>query len=362
MFLDIKSSLFLPLTKSFDIYRHWEECLHDLQQKNSQKQVFHLNIFFDTGSWSENHRLRKKLEEEVQKTLKNKIAIAVIFQRPADYMIVTEVLQAENKNFCYSCHETSFGRSVYFETEKTGFLAGNIYVNQHSAPADKYDFAFEKLGELLVANGFHAGHIVRQWNYIGNILQTENTMGNYQMFNIARSKFYGLNFPQGYPAATGIGMNDEGIAISFYAVRSEGIKKHIFRNPNQTAPYEYSGFGGTLELPKFERALGLEISGLTHIFVSGTASIFKDETVETGNAVAQTKVTLQNISKLAETDKNGKDKFYSTIRVYVKNQSDLPAIREITHSFFGHLPVNYLIADICREDLLVEIECEISNY
>ncbi len=47
---------------------------------------------------------------------------------------------------------------------------------------------------------------------------------------------------------------------------------------------------------------------------------------------------------------------YGHARVYVKRRKDFPIIKKTFKTHFGNLPVVYIIADICRENLLVEIE------
>ena len=60
---------------------------------------------------------------------------------------------------------------------------------------------------ILEKEGMSFDHVVRQWNYIGNILEIKNGLQNYQVFNEVRSEFYKkYRTVHGYPAATGIGM------------------------------------------------------------------------------------------------------------------------------------------------------------
>ena len=49
---------------------------------------------------------------------------------------------------------------------------------------------------------------------------------------------------------------------------------------------------------------------------------------------------------------------YSVVRVYIKNLADFPVVKEICAQFYGDVPILYIEADICRDDLLVEIEAE----
>jgi len=52
---------------------------------------------------------------------------------------------------------------------------------------------------------------------------------------------------------------------------------------------------------------------------------------------------------------------YSYLRVYVKNRSDISVVRELCTKHFGDIPATFVQADICRDNLLVEIEAEKMN-
>ena len=102
--------------------------------------------------------------------------------------------------------------------------------------------------------------------------------------------------------------------------------------------------------------------GTRIIFISGTASIRGEQTVGSGNPSEQTEITIDNIkqlysdkvlSKISNGDLVPK---YGHARVYIKDRKDFSKIRRTFKSHFGNLPVVYIIADICRNDLLVEIE------
>jgi enamine deaminase RidA (YjgF/YER057c/UK114 family) len=180
---------------------------------------------------------------------------------------------------------------------------------------------------------------------------------------------YGNLFEEnGYPAATGIGMKQGGIIIEFIAVQSNDLISIPIDNPSQIAAHIYSktvlaGEECVLKTtPKFERARYLEMMGKKLIFISGTASIIGEKTVGVGDPTEQTEVTINNIKQLYSTEILDKlsietlNPKYGHARVYVKNRKDFPAIKKTFKSHFGNLPVVYIIADICRNDLLVEIE------
>ncbi len=114
--------------------------------------------------------------------------------------------------------------------------------------------------------------------------------------------------------------------------------------------------------PKFERARFLEIFDRKQVFISGTASIKGEKTEGTGDPEKQTAITIKNIQQLysdkvlANISDNSFKPVYGHARVYIKSKIDFPAVEKVFNQYYGNLPVVYIIADICREDLLVEIE------
>ena len=78
-------------------------------------------------------------------------------------------------------------------------------------------------------------------------------------------------------------------------------------------------------------------------------------------------MTLKNINKLTDKERisqiTGYGKLssydYISLRVYVKNKKDFPVVRSICKEYFPTVPTSFIEADICRDDLLVEIEAEL---
>lgn len=83
-----------------------------------------------------------------------------------------------------------------------------------------------------------------------------------------------------------------------------------------------------------------------------------------GDAAKQTEITLDNIGKLIqvaenviqETGKNIKEISFPYLRVYIKNSSDYLSVKDICENHTHQIDPVYLIGDICRTELLVEIE------
>jgi len=254
-------------------------------------------------------------------------------------------------------------------------------VSSYSYPDDTgkaAEHAFELMVALLHNEKMTLNNLVRQWNYIGNILEVRNGFQNYQVFNEVRCEYYGRHRKiAGFPAATGVGMRHGGVILDFCAMDSSDGKLKIKAvcNPNQVNAYEYGQHvlkgsvteGATKKHPpQFERAL--LISGVTGslLFISGTASIIGQETIGVGDVAEQTVVTIENINKLKDNDRisellgvtdliPGK---VSLLRVYIKIREDFGTVKLICEDLFPGIPAIYIEADICRDDLLMEMEAE----
>jgi len=232
-------------------------------------------------------------------------------------------------------------------------------------PAAQATDAFAKMEAVLAAEGMTFGHVVRQWNYIEGLLDVRSDcpLGHqrYQAFNDVRAVAYARStFPTGYPAATGIGQTAGGIALEFIALDAPSdVHVAAISNPRQTDAHDYSGgmlVGESLVrlkdkcTPKFERAKLVARGNEQTVFVSGTAAIIGEASVAPGDVEAQTDTTIDNITALVEGRR------LSRLRAYVKHAGDIPAVRRICEEAFGSIPAVYVQADICREELLVELE------
>jgi enamine deaminase RidA (YjgF/YER057c/UK114 family) len=101
------------------------------------------------------------------------------------------------------------------------------------------------------------------------------------------------------------------------------------------------------------------------IFISGTASITDSESRHADDVEAQTRQTLDNIEALISAGnlaRHGMPGLTATlddlagIRVYIKRPEDYEKTRRVCEARLGELPAIYAVADVCRPELLVEIE------
>jgi len=213
-----------------------------------------------------------------------------------------------------------------------------------------------------VLNETEHRHLIRVWNYLPEINREADGDERYRHFNSARQLAFrnsGRSTVGTVPAASALG-SPAGSPISIYFLAARQPPKMI-ENPRQTSAYHYPPKFGRYS-PIFSRACVLSESAGTNLFVSGTASIVGHETIHQGDVAGQTRETMANINALLmEANRVVGSERYSLnglkFKVYVRQPSDLRAIAAaLEGSLRSSTPIVYLQADVCREDLLVEIE------
>jgi chorismate lyase/3-hydroxybenzoate synthase len=205
-------------------------------------------------------------------------------------------------------------------------------------------------------------YLIRVWNYLPEINRQAGGDERYRHFNSARQLAFrnsGRATLGTVPAASALG-SPAGSPLSIYFLAARQPPKMI-ENPRQTSAYHYPPKFGR-HSPLFSRACLLSESAGTNLFLSGTSSIVGHETIHHGDVAAQTRETIANINALLEeANRVAGSARYSLdglkFKVYVRQPSDLSAIEAaLAGSLTSSTSIVYLQADVCREDLLVEIE------
>lgn len=223
------------------------------------------------------------------------------------------------------------------------------------ATESSYRQIFALLDEL------HYPHVYRFWNYMPDINGCAQELERYHLFNIGRQEAFlasGREVSGPLPAACALGTHHENLSIAFVAGKIAPI---ALENPRQIHAHEYPEQYGPRS-PTFSRASLLRQANEDTLLVSGTASIIGHETLHVGDVLAQTSETLANLEAVAMEANRliGQPKFSLAnmqFRVYVRNATDLSTIRnELQGAIGDKLQASYVQADICRKDLLLEIE------
>ncbi len=284
--------------------------------------------------------------------------ITFVAQPTLDSELVIEVHRVEGEFHCRNYEGR--GRSIsifrpFGEMRFIGELQGDV-VSQSIEQQSEYVFAAarEILGET------EPNKIVRQWNYIERITELEGENQHYQLFNNARSNFYGsCSWERGYPAATGIGVLRGGILVDMDVIIpiDDSCKITPIDNKLQVAAHAYSeevliDANANKSTPKFERAKSFEVDGVKLTYISGTAAIEGERSLSKNSASEQTIETLRIIDQLIDSQEE-----IVLLRIYIKNESDYYSVRQAVEQTIDHpIATVYLNADVCREELLVEIE------
>lgn len=243
------------------------------------------------------------------------------------------------------------------------FLFGSCRIPEHADQREATEAAYAAALELIDIRGYP--HLCRLWHYISGLNHRNGDgLDVYQEFCVGRARaLERAGLLADMPAATAIGARGGGIVLYFLACRS-GVQVDI-DNPRQVPPCRYPSRYSPRS-PNFARATYLSDGvGGGQIFVSGTASILGHQTVHTGDVGSQCRVALENIAHLVG-DRNlsvhgvapGRSlRDLGNVKVYVRRAADVPRVRRIISEVLPpSADVVYLHADICRSDLLVEIE------
>ena len=250
-------------------------------------------------------------------------------------------------------------------------------VNGANDPYAEALSAFERMEEQLALAGAGFDDVVRTWIYVNQITSGPKNRQRYQELNRARTDFFGRRHlcvnnraPWApsviYPASTGIGTSGHEIVMSCMALESNRHDVFVMpmENPLQTAAYEYRP-NYSPQSPKFSRAMAVVQGSFVTTLVSGTASIVNARTCHIGDIVRQTEQTIENIERLIGPENFARHgmpgtgaslKDIAKLRVWVKRPEDYEPCRQVCERLLPQVPALYLEADVCRPDLLVEIE------
>jgi len=264
------------------------------------------------------------------------------------------------------------GTVIYSRTRE--FVFGHIEVKQPDGMEQLEQTSRQAYRTMLqLCQDTQTFNLLRIWNYIPHINVPEGMIERYRLFNIGRRKAFN-DYPRvvhdNYPAACALGSFDNILRIVFLA---SVHKPHYIENPRQTSSCLYPEEYGTVP-PLFSRATLFSQHNCVTLFISGTASIVGHQSSHIGDIQAQTRETLQNLNTvLSQANKIMKreQNHFPPIkpwtldelncRVYIRYPEHLQTVRSILQQA-GIQQATYVKADICRTELLLEIEATTSHF
>jgi chorismate lyase/3-hydroxybenzoate synthase len=225
--------------------------------------------------------------------------------------------------------------------------------------------------------GRPSSHPVRFWNHIPGLHEPMGpALDRYMAFNAGRframvQQYNGADAVRRVlPTASGVGHNGNDLIIHCLAAAGPG---RPIENPRQVPAYMYSRRFGPIP-PCFSRASIATIAGGPMMLVAGTASIRGEESVHIGDLGGQLRETFLNLGILirgSSTTPGVPDAPKSVafeelapylsrlleVRIYHPRPLDESTIRvAATNAFPRARSIQLLRADLCRSELLVEIE------
>ena len=219
--------------------------------------------------------------------------------------------------------------------------------------------AYRRIFQLLAAQDLP--HLWRVWNYLADINRDTNGLERYRQFNVGRHDAF-VAFERAatgnVPAACTIGLRQGHLSVAFIAGRVAG---RPVENPRQVSAYHYPAEYGPRS-PTFSRAVLVTLPGQETLFISGTASIVGHLTVHPDDVAGQSREALANVEAVIGEARRLSPAAAFTLpelsfRVYVRHAADYPVVRDVLAERLGEAAeVLFVQADICRHDLLVEIE------
>ncbi len=248
------------------------------------------------------------------------------------------------------------GREIGFTYEDASAsycrLRGIIPQDLSASRTDQTRSAFETMNTALRLNGFKFTDTVRTWIYLDRLLDW------YDDFNAVRTVFFeetGI-FDAMVPASTGIGAAnqfDSAIMMDILAVRpkNDSLKIQEVVSPLQNPALDYKS--------SFSRAVEMAYPTHKNLLISGTASIDPDgATVYLDNPEKQIRLTLDVVLAILESRGMGWGDLFRGI-AYFKDMAYKPVYEKIAIELgIPRFPLAISHADVCRHDLLFEIEVD----
>lgn len=213
---------------------------------------------------------------------------------------------------------------------------------------------FEKIERALGLVDMNFSNVVRTWIYIDSILKW------YDEFNDVRTKFFNERgiFNKLVPASTGIGVNNpHGAALvtDVLAIKPKTDKVRMFAVPSplQCPAIDYRS--------SFSRAVELQLPDHRQLFISGTASIEQGgATVHVGDTAKQIDLTMEVVKSIMNSRGMSWENTTRAI-AYFKDTKDIPLLYNYCKAKnLPTMPIAIAHSDICRDDLLFEIEFDAS--
>lgn len=249
-----------------------------------------------------------------------------------------------NSKIVGSCYEDKNAEYCFLGDIRPG--------NNNLSRVEQTQETFDNIKKALETIGMDFSHVIRTWFYLDKLLEW------YSEFNAVRTKFFSEQgvFNNLVPASTGIGegnLQEAALVTNVLAVKPKHAGVHVIPvpSPMQCEATDYKS--------SFSRAVEIQFPDNRQLYISGTASIDdKGNSIHVGNITGQIEQTMEVVRKIIESRSMNWCDVVRSI-AYFKDIKHLPLFYDYCQrNHLPPLPVSYCQSDICRQDLLFEIEID----
>lgn len=253
---------------------------------------------------------------------------------------------------------TGFDGQIRFAADDH-HLAAAIEVDEleHGGVAGAASYVYSRIAQFQLTSRYR--HLQRTWNYLDDINQGEGDRERYRLFCSGRTEgLKPLNLER-YPAATAIGRRDGSRVLQVYwlAGREPGI---ALENPRQISAYKYPRQYGPTP-PAFSRAM---LVAPDLLMISGTASIVGHASQHAGNVERQMAEIFSNLDSLLTRARAHAPALplrfggNTLIKAYLRDRETLSYVeQQLRERLPPATPFLALLGDVCRVDLILELDC-----
>jgi len=209
-------------------------------------------------------------------------------------------------------------------------------------------------------------HPVRFWNFvpgIGDRILTD--LDRYMVFNAGRYDAYADRYGGNglgndhLATASAVGITGSDLSIHCLAMERPGIP---VENPRQTPAWQYSTRYGPRP-PCFSRGTIVDLAGRRTLLIGGTSSVVGEDSRHARDFERQLDETLVNLEALVRTAaadaRDVRPALHRLIdlRVYVTSADYAKHLHTLLLNRCPHArTIDLVVAQVCRPELLVEIE------
>ncbi len=224
-------------------------------------------------------------------------------------------------------------------------LDGTTHYDQTRGIFEKYNAMLKKQNMSLAEN------VIRTWFFVQNI------DANYNGLVVARREFFakhGLTPDTHFIASTGIEGSyvDVRAKVTMDAYAISGVQPEQIQYlaaPEHLSPTHVYGV-------TFERGTSVEYADRKQIYISGTASIdHKGKILYPGDVQKQLDRTLENVEALLKKAGAVLEDM-GVLIVYLRDPSDFDKVGHLLRERVGDMPMEIIVAPVCRPGWLIEIE------